>query len=397
MIRPFVIAIVAALAATATASCAQDAKPPARKAMALNLEQIQTLTDAIERLKADYVRPLSGDEILEQTLKGLLERIDPEGGEYLTRSEFEEFKRGLGGSAMAGAGMDIHARPGGLGVLPVEGGPAALAGMRAGDMLRSIDGVPVTALRPSEAAKLLRGAAGSRTTVLVNRAGAADVLRFELERRVVPYPPVRLWRPDGDLAVLRVPPLQERTLQDTVDSLKQEWTRQPFRGLVLDLRQNIGGLLTSAIGIAAIFLPPGEVVAKTSGQITEANRVYRASPDDYLGHGADPLASLPPALRRVPLVVLVDESTASGAEIVAAALRDHGRAALVGHATYGRGSIQTIMPLSSGGAMKITTATYTTPSGSAIAGKGLQPDVAVVGDDDQQALQAALATLRKRL
>lgn len=396
MIRRFVI--VAATALAATASGAQEVKSLIRKPMPMSLDQIQTLTDVIQRLAADYVRPVAGDEMLDQTLKGMLERIDPEGGEYFTRSEYDAFKQGLGGTGLPGIGVDMHRRNGALHLFPTEGSPAASAGIRSGDTLRSVDGTPVDELRPATVSALLRGPAGSRVTLGVVRASRPGLLSIVAERGLVPYPTVRLTRQDGDLVVLRVPSLQQRTLQQSAQALGDEWARKPYKGIVLDLRQNSGGLLESAVGMAAIFLQPDDVVVKTTGRIAQANQVLHATPADYLrGNEADPLAALPPALRRLPLVVLVDEVTASGAEIITGALHDHARAVVVGHATYGRGSVQTVMPLSSGGAMKITTAFYTTPSGAPIQGTGLSPDVAVDGDDEGKALQAALGALRKRL
>ncbi len=387
------------VAAIATPCFPQEKAAPPSRPMPLAKEQIDTILSVIDRLKLDYVRSVDGDEVTEQALKGLLERIDPEGGEYFTKAEFDDFERGYEGVArQLGIGVVIHARADALHLFPIQGGPAELAGVRSGDTLRSIDGTPTADLTPHAAAKMLRGDSASHVIVGVTRGSSTELLRFDVVRRIVQYPPVRLMRPEPDLVVLQIPTLADRTLEDAARALNDEWGRRPYKGILLDLRQNSGGLLESAIGLSAIFLQPGALVVTTTGRIAQANQAFHATPADYMLHGgSDPLANLAPALRRLPLVVLVDEATASGAEIVAAALRDHGRAVIVGHVTYGRGSIQTLMALPSGGAMKITTAFYTTPSGSALQGQGIKPDVVVNGDDAAQALQAGLAELRKRL
>jgi carboxyl-terminal processing protease len=383
------------LLVAAVDSPAQDAA--AARAPPIPLASIQEFTTVLERTRADSLTPIEGDALLVAAMKGMLQRIDPEGGDYWTKSEFEDFKTG-GDRSEVGVGVEIRVRQGQLAIFPVDGGPAAPAGIHRGDWVRTIDGVAVAGLRPQEAAKLLRGAAGSKVVLGIARGESGTVLELPVERRSVATPPVAVSRVDADLAVLRVSAFQRHTLQQVADALSQEWTRRPFKGLVIDLRHNYGGLLESSIGLAAAFLKPDELVVRTVGRIREANQEYHATPADYARRGeGDPLAQLPPALRALPLVVLVDESTASAAEIAAAALRDHGRAVVVGHATYGRGSVQTVMPLPSGAAMKVTTAYYISPSGQQFQGKGLQPDVPVASDDEAQALQAALAALRKRL
>jgi carboxyl-terminal processing protease len=391
--RLFVAALLAA--AAAAGASAQD-KPPAPP-RDLPLAAIRNFSDVMLRIKDDSAKAVDDDELMVAATRAMLEHADPEGGEYYTKAEFDDFKSGISRRG-AEPGVELRVRQGQLVLFPVAGGPAAAAGVRRGDVLRSIDGVALSGLELHAITRRLWGEAGSKVALGIARPDSAALTTVLVVRADMPYPPVSVTRIDGDLAVVRVPPFQVHTLQQVADALGAEWARKPFKGLLIDLRHNSGGLLESSIGLAAMFLQPQDIVVSTSGRIRQANQVYRAAPADYLRHGdADPLKDLPAAFRTLPLVVLVDESTASGAEISAAALRDHERAILVGHITYGRGSIQTIMPLASGAAMKLTTAYYTTPSGRQLNGSGLQPDVAVAGDDEAQALQAAVAALRKRL
>ena len=217
---------------------AQDAapdKPKPAAPMALSPAQIGLFLDVITRLEQDFVRPVDGAEVTEQAMKGLLERVDPEGGAFYTRSEYDDFKRGLGGSR-PGVGLEVRLRQGSLVVFPLDGGPAALAGIRSGDLLHTIDGIPAADLRPEAALKRLRGDAATHVVLGIARQRSSTIQQFDLERRFVDRPPVSLSRPDADLAVLRVPPFQSRTLQEVVEALNQAWARKPFKGLVLDLR-----------------------------------------------------------------------------------------------------------------------------------------------------------------
>ena len=219
--------------------------------------------------------------------------------------------------------------------------------------------------------------------------------RFDLERRAYPVvqPAVKRLRPD--VALLRVGPFVDRTLQQVCSALLAEWRRQPFRGLVLDLRGNPGGLLDVAVGLSAAFLPRDAVVGSTVGRAEGATAQWQAQPEHYTRRlSADPLKDLPAAVRTVAMVVLVDEGTAAGAEFVAAALRDHRRAPLVGRRTFGRGSIQTLRLLDADAALKLTTAHWLTPSGERIADTGLQPQRVVEPASADGDLAAALEELR---
>ena len=382
----------ACLLALAAGSRADDnpKRPP------LSLAVVQQFTDAIERIRADAVTPVDDEAMLAAATKGALAKVDPEGKYYTAaeaRSESSDLRRGA-----ANVGLEVRVRQGFLLLFPRPDGPAALAGVRAGDALRTIDGLPVAGLRPDEVAPLLRGETGSHVVLGLARADSSALQKLDVERRVMIDPRPSVTRIDAGVAVLHLAGFDERALPDAVAALSREWAKQRFKGLVLDLRHSPGGLLDVSVGLAALFLEPNAVVMSTTGRIADANQTFRASPADYLRRGGpDPVASLPAAVRAVPLVVLVDGGTASGAEIVAAALHDHGRAAVVGHATFGRGIIQTVMPLPGGAVLKLTTATFATPSGAQLQGKGLVPDVLVDSDDEEQALQAAVATLRKRL
>lgn len=356
------------------------------------------LTEVFGLLKAELPTPPSEEAMIMAAIRGMVRETDPEGA-FFTEAEMKAMrapadeKDGHPGLMLGRHGQQLVV------AAALPGGPADAAGLRSGDAIDAIDGTSVAGLHPEQATKLLRGPTGSKVVLDLRRADSPTPVRREIERRFVPDLPPKLQRPTPDLVVMVVSKLESRTLEQAAATLTQEWRRRPFKGLVLDLRHSSGGLFSTSIGLAAMFVPADTVIATSVGAAPDSNRVFRAIAGDYASKGAarDPLSSLTPEIRALPLVVLVGPGTAAGAEIAVAALKDHQRATIVGQRTYGRGSIQTIRPLSGGGAVKLTTAHWESPSGTRIHGIGVEPHETLEDTDPQRQLDAAIASLQRRL
>ncbi len=389
-------ALLAASLVCQPPAAAQNNTPAAKPA--LPLAEMQSLARVYELLQKQCATLTPGSQIMLGALKGMVKELDPEGGEYFTDEELKAFRNTTAQPDQGSVGVELRQKmPDKVELAPLWNGPAVTAGVQLHDQLVAVDGQPVAHLSTHQITGLLRGPVGSTARLSLLRDCQATPVELSVTRAVVTQPRPALDRPAPGLAVLRLPSSNERTLEDTASLLQREWRDKPFdKGLVLDLRGNPGGLLETYIGLAAIFLPADALVARTEGQSAEANHDYRANPESYARRptSLSPLRQLPPELKTLPLVVLTDGATASGAEIVAAALKDHQRATLVGRRTYGRGSIQTVFPLGGGhGAVKLTTAHWVSPNGTRIHGTGLEPDVTVNDPDPAPALDAALRTL----
>jgi carboxyl-terminal processing protease len=289
-------------------------------------------------------------------------------------------------------------------VAPIDDTPAYRAGIKAGDLIIKIDDTLTRGMPLSDAVKLMRGKRGTSVTLTVARKGEAQPLEFKLVRDVIRTQSVRSKVIEPGYAFIRISQFQERTVEDLAKHLNDAFKSGPVKGIVLDLRNDPGGLLHSAIGVSAAFLPKRALVVSTDGRMSDAKRRFVAAPEDYQrGRGEDLLARLPPEAKTVPMVVLVNGASASASEIVAGALQDHKRATLMGSQTFGKGSVQTIIPLRADGdrpaAIKLTTARYFTPNGRSIQAKGIEPDLFV--DDTAQGsfggLQVREADLARHL
>jgi carboxyl-terminal processing protease len=361
------------------------------------LEEMQNLAAAYEMLRTQLADPVANPELLVGAIRGMVRHADPEGGEFFTEAELKARTEPLP-PHIGWTGLELGMRGFQVTLLTRPESPATRAGVQAGDVLLAVDGRSVRGLDVGDVVPMLRGPVGSRVRLTVQRAGRAEPLDLEIERHRQPArAEARVTRPSAELVVLRMLTIDDGALALAVELLQAQWEERPFKGLVLDLRGNTGGPLNSTVGLAAAFLPRSVVVGSTSGRTAQSGVTFKAQPSDYQLRGADPLAKLTPALRQVPLAVLVDGGTASGAEIVTAALREQGRAVVVGRPTFGRGSIQTQMRLPNGGAVKLTTAYWLTPQGQRIHKVGLTPDVIVPAGDAEHELAQALSTLKARL
>jgi carboxyl-terminal processing protease len=270
-------------------------------------------------------------------------------------------------------------------VSPIEDTPAFRAGIKPGDLIIKLDDTPVKGLTLNEAVKKMRGKPKTPITLTIARKGENKPIVVTLTREKIKVQSVKSKLLDDGMGYVRVTQFQEETVTDLAKHLEKIYKQydkdgkgESLKGLVLDLRNDPGGLLNGAIGVSAAFLPSKTAVVSTDGRTEDAKRRYIAAPEDYLrGTKEDPLKALPSAVKTVPLVVLVNGGSASASEIVAGALQDHKRALVVGTQTFGKGSVQTILPISPTTAIKLTTARYYTPSGRSIQAKGITPDVVV--------------------
>jgi carboxyl-terminal processing protease len=358
------------------------------------LDQLQQLARAVEVIHSDYVEPVAGSQLLTKAISGMVDSLDPHSA-YLDPAAFRELREGTEGR-FVGLGIEIGESDEGYVeiVAPMEDSPAERAGIQAGDVITRIDGADVRGLGLEEAVKRMRGMPGTRVTLTIARAKAPQPLVLTVERQEIVQKSVKGSIVEPGYGWLRIAQFQEPTVDDMANKLAELARKDPhLKGLVLDLRNDPGGLLQGAIGVAAAFLPEGVEIVSTNGQLPESRQRFYGQPEHYMLHsGRDPLSGVPKLFKTLPLVVLVNTGSASASEIVAGALQDHKRAAIVGTQTFGKGSVQTIRPIGRDAAVKLTTARYFTPSGRSIQARGIIPDFAV----DENAENDGLNALRLR-
>ncbi|MFO1279401.1 MAG: S41 family peptidase [Burkholderiaceae bacterium] len=362
----------------------------------LPLEELQQLAAVFGMIKSDYVEPVDEKKLITEAIAGMVASLDPH-SQYFDKKSYKEFREGTSGR-FVGVGIEITQEDGLVKVVsPIEGSPADRGGLKTGDLITRIDNTAVKGLTLNEAVKRMRGEPNTKVVLTIfrkdeNRSFPVTIIREEIKTQSVKTKMV-----EPGFAWVRLSQFQDRTVEDFVRKVDELYKQDPkLKGMVLDLRNDPGGLLDAAIAISAAFLPDNVTVVSTSGQLAESKSVYKASPEFYTRRGADPLRRLPEstraALRTVPLVVLVNEGSASASEIVAGAIQDHKRGIVMGSQTFGKGSVQTVRPLGPDTGLKITTARYYTPSGKTIQAKGIVPDVMV----DDTAEGSPFAALRTR-
>ncbi len=358
----------------------------------LPLEELQQLAAVFSMVKSDYVEPVDDKKLITEAISGMVTSLDPHSA-YFDKKTFKEFREGTTGR-FVGVGIEISQEDGLVKVVsPIEGSPADRAGLKPNDMITKIDDTFVKGLTLNEAVKRMRGEPNTRVVLTIFRKDENRTFPVTIVREEIRTQSVRGRITEPGYAWLRISQFQERTVEDFVSRLEGFYKQDPdLKGLVLDLRNDPGGLLDAAVAISAAFLPENVPVVSTNGQLAESKFTYRASPQFYVRRGGDPLKRLPAAVKSLPLVVLVNEGSASASEIVAGALQDHKRATIMGSQTFGKGSVQTVRPLGPDTALKITTARYFTPNGRSIQAKGIMPDVLV----DETAEGSPFAALRAR-
>jgi len=337
----------------------------------LTWEQARLFAEVMDRIKADYVEPLNDRDLVDSAIRGMVSDLDAH-SQFLNADEYQDVRISASGS-YSGVGLELSAEDGDiLVVAPIDGTPAQRAGIRPGDMIVAINESSVRRDGLQETIGQLRGRAGTRVSISILRSPKTELKIFNLRREKIQMASVRHDALDPSLGYLRISQFSETTateLSDAVKGLRADFAEagDELRGVVLDLRNNPGGMLDSAVDVSDLFLDGG-VIVSAEGRANESHFVREATSGDILG-GA-------------PLVVLVNKGSASASEIVAGALQDHRRALVVGTATFGKGLVQTVMPLSRGRAIKLTTSHYYTPSGDSIHETGIAPDVHI--DSDQR-------------
>jgi carboxyl-terminal processing protease len=364
--------------------------------------ELRELADVVGVIKSSYVEPVEDKALLSQAISGMVASLDPHSA-YLDARAFRELREGTEGR-FVGLGIEITVSEDGYIeiISPMEDSPAYHAGIKEGDLITRIDGHPVQGTPIDEAIKRMRGEPGTRVTLTVARKSVPAPLTITVERREIVQKSVKARMVAPGYAWLRIAQFQEPTVDDMAAKLQALYREDPdLKGLVLDLRNDPGGLLQGAIGVAAAFLPEGVEIVSTNGQLAESRQRFYGRAQDYmLRSGRDPLSTLPARFKTLPLVVLVNTGSASASEIVAGALQDYKRAAILGSQTFGKGSVQTIRPIGRDAAVKLTTARYYTPAGRSIQARGIVPDFAVneyLDGDGLNALRMREADLQHHL
>ena len=344
----------------------------------LPVEELRQLADVFGLIKSDYVEPVEDKKLLTEAISGMVASLDPHSS-YLDKKAFKELREGTQGK-FVGLGIEVGMEDGYVKVIsPIEDSPAYKGGVKAGDLITRLDNTPVKGLTLDEAVKKMRGEPNTKITLTIARKDEGKPILITIVRQEIRVQSVKSKVVEPGYAWLRVSQFQEPTVDDMAKKLTAIYTQEPnLKGLVLDLRNDPGGVLPGAIGVSAAFLPKDAVVVSTNGQLPDSKQIYYARREYYGSRSnTDSLLKLPAGVKTVPMVVLVNTGSASASEIVAGALQDYKRATIMGTQTFGKGSVQTIRQLSSDTAVKLTTARYYTPSGRTIQAKGIMPDVMV--------------------
>ncbi len=320
---------------------------------------IELFTEVLRQVEENYVEPQDTKKLIEGAIKGMMQSLDPH-STYMTKEEHDDLRVETQGS-FTGVGMQITVKDDVLTVISaIEDTPAYKAGIKSGDRILKIDDKTTIDMTSTEAVKLIRGPKGSSVKITISRKGVDKPLVFNLTRDVIPLQSVRSYRLDHEIGYVRITNFQGNTTDELLAALAKLEKEKPVKGLILDLRDNPGGLLTQAIGVSDVFLESGAIVS-TKGRISEQDIIESATKS--------------PTDRTWPMVVVVSGGSASASEIVAGALQDNKRALILGTKTFGKGSVQTIVPLSDGSGLRLTTARYYTPSGRSIQVSGIDPDI----------------------
>jgi carboxyl-terminal processing protease len=327
------------------------------------LDDLRTFSEIFGRIKSSYVEPIEDKVLIENAIRGMLSGLDPH-STYLDLEDFQDLREGTSGE-FGGLGIEVSMEDGFVKVVtPIDDTPAAKAGLQPGDFIVRLDDTPVKGMTLNEAVDIMRGKPGTNLLLTIVREGENQPLEVELTRAVIKVTSVKKRMLEPGIGYARITTFQSRTgpsLREAITALKEE-NGAPLSGLVLDLRNNPGGVLEAAVDVSDAFVRKGLVVY-TEGRIPNSDQKFNATPDDILA-GA-------------PIVVLVNGGSASASEIVAGALQDHHRAVIMGTKTFGKGSVQTVMPLTNETAVKMTTARYYTPSGRSIQAEGIVPDIEI--------------------
>ena len=329
----------------------------------LPLNEIRTFTEIFSKIKNDYVENINDKKLLENAIRGMLQGLDPHSA-YLDKEAYRELQEGASGK-FGGLGIEVGYEDGFVKVIsPIDDTPAQRAGVKAGDLIIKLDGKSVKGISLMEAVKMMRGKPGSEIVLTILREGKEKPFNLSVVRDVITVKSIKAETIEPGFMYIRISNFQIHTVDDMRKSLKKlkNENTDNLKGLVLDLRNNPGGLLNAAVGVSDLFLNNGLIVY-TEGRIKDSKLKFTAKPTEVF--------------KNIPIIVLVNGGSASASEIVAGALQDHQRAIIMGERTFGKGSVQTILPMSDETALKLTTARYYTPSGRSIQASGIEPDMIV--------------------
>ena len=350
--------------------------------LSLPIDELRQFAEVYGAVKSNYVESVEDKKLITEAISGMLTGLDPHSA-YLDAEAFKELQVGTQGE-FGGLGIEVGVEDGFVRVVsPIEDTPADRAGVMAGDLIVKINDKETKGMSLQDAVKLMRGKPKTSIELTISRKGMSQPLVLTIVREVIRVQSVKSNWVEPGYAFIRITQFQEHTVETMVTHLNkllatsQSNPSQPVKGIVLDLRNDPGGLLHAAVGVSAAFLPGDMVVVTTDGRLSDAKRSFRSRAEDYQRGGKDPLAGLDPRAKTLPMTILVNAGSASASEIVAGALQDHGSAKVIGTQSFGKGSVQTILPLTSNTAIKLTTARYLTPKGRIIQAKGIRPDFCV--------------------
>ena len=343
----------------------------------LPIEELRTLAEVFNAIKVGYVEPIEDKTLINNAISGMLSNLDPH-STYLDVDAYKDLQVSTQGE-FGGLGIEVAMEDGLVKVVsPIEDTPADRAGVKTGDLIFKLDDTLVKGMTLSDAVKRMRGKPKTQIKLSILRKGEDKTIELTLTREVIKVQSVKSKLVEAGYGYLRITSFQENTGASLVKHLNELYKPGPLKGLVLDLRNDPGGLLNAAVGVSAAFLPQKTLVVSTDGRTPDAKHKFFASPEDYVRSSKDDyIKNLPPEALKVPMIVLINGGSASASEIVAGALQDHKRAIILGTTSFGKGSVQTVIPLPGGAAIKMTTSRYFTPSGNSIQAKGIAPDILV--------------------
>ena len=361
--------------------------------LGLPLDDLRVLSDVFGKIKTDYVETVSDKKLIREAINGMVAGLDPH-SQFLDEEAFKDLQTSTVGR-YGGLGIEVNLEDGLVKVItPMDDQPAARAGIQSGDMIYKVDDTLIRGLPLQKAIEKMKGPAGTKAVLGVYRKGETSPLTFTVTREIINVQSVKAKMVEPGYGWIHVRQFQERTGEDLVKALKTLYKDGDLKGLVLDLRDDPGGLLHNAVAVSAAFLPADVLVVYTDGRIPESKMRLTANREHYLRGrgGSDYLKEVPAGAKTVPLTVLINSGSASASEIVAGALQDHKRATLIGSQTFGKGSVQSVLQLGQNIALKLTTARYYTPNGRSIQAKGIEPDFAV----DQTSFDGRKGVIRVR-
>ena len=346
----------------------------------LPLDELRTFAEVYGKIKSDYVESVEDKKLINEAINGMLTGLDPHSS-FLDVEGFKDLQAGTQGE-FGGLGIEVGMEDGLVKVIsPIEDSPAFKAGIKSGDLIMQLDEKLVKGMSLNDAVKIMRGKPNTPIKLTVLRKGENKPLYITLTRAIIKTQSVKYKLSEPNYPYLRITQFQEHTGEDLAKAIKtlREQNKGPFKGLVLDFRNNSGGLFNAAVGVSGAFIPKDALVVYTEGRTPDAKMQLTANPANYSrgGESADYLKDLPADIKSIPMVVIVNGGSASASEIVAGALQDHKRAVIMGTQSFGKGSVQTILPMNNGTAIKLTTARYFTPNGRSIQAKGIVPDIIV--------------------